>query len=295
MSVPDGWQVLADCPHCRVEAAIVEWMDPLHPPCTRGLPAELRCRCCGYERRTDADGTWVDVRAPSDLRDEARARAALARWSEEEGESDPEVFCVANLGGSEALVVALLVAGEPVPTTFDVIAFLFPTGGGGGGGAGRPLELEHQLPRVTDGWTDEVEVIPEVPEQPMDPRTPARVLVSVMVADGTLRAAERAFVVAFLEREGLAAMTPDDLRVWRAAELGPPPPPDLRDRLLEAAVHLMHLDRQREGSEWRVIRAFAKAWGVPDERLRAWDQGYDRKYTSAMTRLGLLIHRILRG
>ncbi len=289
----DAWQVLADCPHCRVEAAIVEWMDPLHAPCLRGVPAERRCRCCGLHERSDAAGTLGALSVPEDLRDGARARAALERWAAEEGEPELDVFCRANLGGSVDEVVALLAAGEVVPTTFDVIAFLFP--GGGGGGSGGPVGPEREVPRVIDGLADPSGsylasgAAPEV----MDRRTPARVLVSVMVADGSLRTAERTFVARFLEREGLPPMGPEDLRVWRPGELGAPPPPELRDRVLEAAVHLMHLDREREGSEWRVIRAFATAWGVTEDSLRGWDRGYDRRYTTAMTRLGLLVHALL--
>lgn len=323
MKVGEPWQVLADCPWCRTEGAVVEWMDPAHPASHLGIPAERRCRLCRFEERAD-DGGVVPrhpigaCRCPScdaplpedlrgacpscgwtprvarvadalDLRDAGRARQALVRWATEEGEPDLERFCLANMGVPVDEVVSRLVAGEGVGTTFDVIAFLFPGAGGAAGAA-------PDRPVVVDGRAAAPEAPAPVPrERPaeMDRRTPARVLVSVMVADGTLRSGERAFVLAFLEREGLPPMTADDLRVWRPSELGPPPPPPIRDRLLEAAVHLMHLDRERDGSEWRVIRTFARAWGVPDADLEAWDRRYDRRYGSPMARLGRLLDRLL--
>ncbi len=276
------WQVLADCPHCRTEAAVLELMDPLDPGCAAGVPSERRCRLCAW---TELRGRPVG--APEDLTDPDRARAALARWAAEDGEPDVDVFCTANLGGDAAHVVALLGRRDPVPTTFDVIAFLFP--GAGGGSVGRALD---HTP-IVDGLPGDAPVEAAPVAAPMDPRTPARLLVSVMVADGTLRSGERTFVLRFLEREGFPPLAPDDLRVWRPAELGPVPEPALRDRLLEAAVHLMHLDRERDGSEWTVVREFARAWGVPEATLAGWDRGYERRYASAMGRLARLLDRVL--
>jgi hypothetical protein len=89
------WQVLADCPHCRTEAAVIELMDPLDPLSADGVPTERRCRMCAW-----AEARGAAVAAPLDLADPERARAALRRWAEEDGEPDLEVFCLANLGGS---------------------------------------------------------------------------------------------------------------------------------------------------------------------------------------------------
>lgn len=281
MSAP--WQVLADCPHCRVEAAVLEWMDPAHPPCSQGLPEWRRCRLCGFEERTTPDGTWAAVAAPQDLRAAGAARAALARWAEAEGDPDVDAFCEGNFGAEAEEVVRRLVAGDAVASTFDVIAFLFPQAGA--------ATAAPERPRVTDGAEAVREAPPPRAVPDMDPRTPGRFLVSVMVADGQLRQGERAFVDAFVRRNELPPLTPDDLRVWRPMELGPPPPPALRDRLLEAAIHLMHLDRSRDGNEWRVVRAFASAWGVGEPALRRWDDEYSRRYSSVMQRLGALLGR----
>lgn len=281
MSRGAPWQVLADCPHCRTEAGVVELMDPNDPQCAAGIPSERRCRMCGWQE---------GVRPPANLRDASAALAALQAWAVEEGEPDVGVFARGSFGAEADEVVARLVRGDAVPTTFDVIAFLFPSGGAAS--IQRAVERTVVVDRAPETRAEPtLAVEPEV----TDPRTPARVLVSVMVADGTLRAGERRFIVQFLEREGLPPLAPDDLRVWRPSELGPVPEPAMRDRVLEAAVHLMHLDRERDGSEWRVVRTFARAWGVDDQRLDQWDRRYDRRYSSAMGRLGQLLVRLFGG
>ncbi len=325
MATGAPWQILCDCPHCHTEASVVEVMDPHHPACHLGHPIERRCRLCAWLMRAESEPfgarhpmsmgrcpactkalgeaarsgeapcphcgyspTLNEVHLPSDLTDATAALAALTRWATEEGEPDVESFCTANMGAPSAQVVAWLGAGEVVPTTFDVIAFLFPGGGGGGGAS--PVASATPTDRRRDSEPSSPGVAP-TPE-PMDPRTPARVLVSVMVADGALRAGEHTFVLRWLEREGLPAMESSDLRVWRPTELGTPPEPELRDRVLEAAVHLMHLDRQRDGSEWRVVEAFARAWGVDPHTLRAWDRRYDKRYRSPMRSLMAVLDRL---
>lgn len=318
----EPWHVLSDCPHCRTEAAVLEEMDPLHPACHLGVPARRHCRLCRWEeaaapepfrpRDPPASGrcpncrvplgqaarsgdapcpgcgyrpTLEPIRAPEDLQDVDRALWALRRWAQEEGE-DVDSFCQGNMGTAAAQVARALAEHQPVSTSFDVIAFLFP--GGAPRGAAQPPKRPSEVPTLVS------EVI-EVPRelQPMDPRTPGRLLVSVMVADGTLRASEQRFVQRWLERESLPAPEPGELRVWRPSELGAPPPEPIRDRLLEAAVHLMHLDRERDGSEWRVIVTFARAWGLDEATLASWDRRYGWRYTSLMARLGQALDRLL--
>lgn len=310
------YQVLTDCPHCKVEAAVVELMDPLHPACHLGLPAERHCRLCAWREKaadepftarlplhlgrcpacsrplTDAERASGHcphcdytprlevLHEPLDLTDAQVARDALMRWAVEEGEDDLEVFCQANLDGLDLdAVLERLATHTTLHTTFDAVAFLFPSAGGrkgsGGGGSvtGTPV-----VPTV-----DPEPIAKAAPE--MDPHTPARMLVSVMVADGELRAGEQRFVDSFLAREGLAPLPSRDLRVWRPHELGPVPDPALAARLVEACVHLCHLDQERDGSEWKLIVAYADALGVPRAQVEAWGRDYDRRYAPVMTRL----------
>ena len=50
-------------------------------------------------------------------------------------------------------------------------------------------------------------------------------------------------------------------------------------------MHLMHLDREPDGSERKVVTAYARAWGIPDSQLALWDKQYDRHYSNVMSRL----------
>jgi hypothetical protein len=268
----EPWQVLADCPHCRVEAAVVEWMDPTQPGCAEGVPAEAACRMCGW---TAIAGEQTV--APSDLRDPERARAALARWAAEDG-LDADAFARANMGLGAGEVVERLVRGEPVPTSFDVVAWLFPQSAGGTRAPG-VADI-----RVTDGGPPPLPAPAHPPPRPPDRRAPGRFLASVMLADGDLQSDELAWVSAWLARHTLPALDPADLRVWRPHELGHVAR-ELREPLIEAAAELAHLDRERDGSEWKVILAFARAWGVPDEKVRGWDRTYERRYGTSMSRL----------
>lgn len=304
------WQTLASCEHCRTESAVVEVFDPLMPSVHVGVPSERRCRLCGAHEVTQDDFApaqppgdrcprcstilsadsregrapcescgyqprLVRLAEPADLTDRERARAALAAWARDEGEEDPERFCLANLGMPVDAAVALLAEKQVVPTTFDVIAWLFPTTASGSGRTDG-----HAVPKVEAP----TELPPTQSEPPafVDPHVPARVLASVMLADGAIRKGEREFIRSWLDEEGLPQPRHEDLRVWRAPDLGAISDRRLRERLLEACVELVHLDGQRDDSEWRMIRDYARWWGVPEDRIGAWDKAYQAKYASPL-------------
>lgn len=324
------WQVLATCPHCRVEASVVQLMDPTHPATHLGRPTDQRCRLCGWATRaldepfaprmppsagrcpacnkalSEAARTGrgicphcrytprlLEVHAPMRLGSAAVALGALQRWALEDGEQDVERFCQAHMGLGAEAVVERLVRHEPVSTTFDVIAWLFPDGSAlsstpDEGPSARPVPIVDRAPAAPPSPS------PSPTSAALDPRVPARVLVSVMAADGLLRPGERRFVDAFLAHEGLEPLDPADLRIWRPHELPVPEDADLRARLLEACVHLMHLDHQRDGSEWKVIKAFAAAWGIAEDDLDTWDRSYDARYATVMSRLWRSLTNLVR-
>ena len=117
----DAYQVLSDCPHCRVEASVLQLMDPLHPACHLGRPVESRCRMCNWTEIAEDPGFSarfslasgrcpactkplgeaartgeapcphcdfaVEIRctqSPENLRDVDVARAAIQRWAIED-------------------------------------------------------------------------------------------------------------------------------------------------------------------------------------------------------------------
>jgi len=293
------WQIIADCPHCRTGGGLLQVMDPSHPACHLGVPQSSDCRMCGYSQGPEAaefqprdpigsnrcpacrkplqegaheshtcahcDYTVTLTRTPGlDLTDEQAIRSALTAWAKDEGLSLDEL-CEGSLNGSTEQVIGRYLGGEPVESTLDAIAFLFP-----GMAAGTAVGVQVQPSTETE--------VSSPPERISDSRAPARLLVSVMVADGQIRVGERAFVDAFLEREGLSPLSAPDLRPWRPHEVGPLLDQGLAERTIETAVALMHLDGERDGSELRIVRSFARSWGVPDAQLDRWNRTYDRRY-----------------
>lgn len=245
----DAFEILSDCPVCKVEAAVVELVDPGR---ASGVAVTARCRLCLREERL---GRLVhEGSVPRDL---DAARAALLRWASEEGESDLERFCEGSMGVGADEVARRLVGGEPVSTNFDALAWLF--GGMSGGGAEAPARAPTEAPA-------QVEAVIAAPA-PI-PFRPARALASVLLADGRARPAERALADRMLERAGYPPIQAEDMRVWRPSELGRPSEPG---PWIEALIRLVWADGQRDESEWRVLREIARAWAWPMARLERMD------------------------
>ena len=275
----EAFQILSDCPCCRVESAVVELLDP---SVAQGVAVEARCQLCGYLARL---GTVV---SPGErFQTAAAAEAALRRWAAAEGESDLEMFCVGALGGhSLAEVCDRLVRGEPIGTSFDVLAILFPGMAGTGGGGGGEGAAVFAPTASMDGFAPL-----EAPPRPVrwaSPRLVQRALAAVMLADGEVRPRERAFVDAYLSEAGLAALEEDDLQPWRPGDLGWPADPA---PVVGVMVELAYADRQRDASEWRVVREFARHWGYPLAALEKQGQLAEARVATAGQRLW----RALRG
>ncbi|MEZ4317513.1 MAG: hypothetical protein R3F61_08410 [Myxococcota bacterium] len=310
-----AWQVIADCAHCGTRGGVLQLMDPEHPACHLGVPASEECQMCGEHRsagepvlsprdpigsnrcpgcrkplsaasrdeaRCEACGftAEVTVRAGLDLSDAGAIRAGLERWAASEGVTIDEL-CESSLGGPTDAVVAKYLAREPVESSLDAIAFLFP-----GMAAGSALGANIEAP-------DAPKHAPVEQREP-DPRAAARLLVSVMVADGQIRAGERAFVDAFLVAHGLEPLAPSELRPWRPHEVGPIGSAELAEGAVRAAVELMHLDGERDGSELRIVRTFARAWGVTERDVEQWNRQYDRRYAPPLRVVWRALNRWVR-
>lgn len=244
-----------------------------------GAALEARCRLCSYyaelgeEREQGARFESV-----------FEVMAALDRWAEQDGEEDVRTFTAANFQGlAPEQVAERILAGLPVETGFDVIAWFFPNAGVGAvataaegteeAAALRPprasqqpapgvgLEKKSIAPmnfpiRMTRTADPERSLGPP----PADPMADGCALVAVVMADGVVTPAERKLLER-LSQELEAPLPPEgSWRVWRPQELGIPRDPPV---LLKAMRRLAMADGDVDGSEVRVIREYARAWQLP--------------------------------
>lgn len=266
-------QLMSDCPTCRIEGGVLELVDP-HGRIE--VSVEASCRLCGFRTEfgliQSAGQKFVAV--PDVV-------SALERWSKADGEPDTLLFTQVNMGGlTPAEVGHRVVRGERVETSFDVIAFLFPQAASGG------FQPDDRKPEVRA--VNEVRPMPEVAPTheyaapPWHPEHIARALVSVMVADGVVRASEKKFLTRMLAEWNAPALLEADYRVWRPQELGTPPEPE---RLLEVMRLMCIVDREADGTEVRILQEYSRAWGVPLNLGRLDRPGAIRGLVNAVVRL----------
>ncbi|AKF04099.1 hypothetical protein [Sandaracinus amylolyticus] len=294
----DAFEALSDCAACRVESSVVELIAARGGA---GVVLESKCRLCLREQR---EGALVFA-GERFAGDEAAARAALARWARSEGDDDVERFVQAHFAvvgpGVDAVgaIAARLARGEPVETSFDAIAWLFPGVGAIGGGGAPPARPEDDDARATTPFVRPApqesappvrrSVPPIIPtthesiplhKQPL--RVSARALCAVMLADGQASPADRAFLDATLRAWGHPPLRDDDLAVWRPHDLGWPHDPRA---VVDAMARLAFVDGERDTTEWRVAREFARAWGVPLEVLEALGLELEREHERGLRRV----------
>lgn len=273
--------VLSACPSCKVEAALLELFDPEQRV---GVALESQCRLCGYQAELG------EVKQPgAQFGSVFEVMAALDRWAEEDREEDVRAFTIHNFQGMTPEQVAdRILAGLPVETGFDVIAWLFPSSamamGAGERREPRPPEPERPpgmrpaLQKLSLQKPDPGEPAPirpqdlrirhtrsadaDAPPPPtaIDPLAPARALVSVMMADGQPHPAERRAVEALLKAGEHPALPEAEWRVYRPQEAGNP-----KDAaaIVAGMRRVAMSDGVVDGSEVRVIREYARAWQIP--------------------------------
>lgn len=312
----DAFQVLEDCPNCRVEGAVVGLVDPLE---AQGVTVVSTCRLCG---RKEMQGAVK--RAGRSFQTVGQVLRSMETWAANEGTPDLEEFCAANMCGLGPAEVAMQVLkGQKVHTSFDVVAFLFPGMGGGmgadpdadPGSAFDPYEPARSLDGLPFGWPDqEPEPVDELPigwpepddlpggwpvvprspgslptTPPAPGRTPVRALAAVVLADGIARPGELHFLDRFCQRGGYPPAGPEDMRPWRPNELARPDDPEA---VLDAMIALAHVDEEQDGSEWRVVREFARSWAFPLDELERRGERAQRETAPAMRRLFGALERL---
>ncbi len=253
---------------------MLELLDP-----SGKLPGSLegRCRLCGL--RTEYGQTVQPGRSFGGV-DEVIG--ALQVWSLGDGEPDVLLFTQVNMAGlTPAEVARRVLRGDRVETSFDVIAFLFPQAASGSG-----LQPDDRKPEIRA--VNAVAPMPSFPDVPeytqraFEPLDVARALVSVMVADGVVRASEKAFLARMLQEFKAPALVEGDYRVWRPQELGIPEDPK---RLFEVMRLMCLVDREVDGTEVRILQEYSRAWGVPLDMAQLDRPGAIRMFANSVLRL----------
>lgn len=125
------------------------------------------------------------------------------------------------------------------------------------------------------------------------PRAVVYPLLSVVAADGEIHPAERDLVDRFLKSEGLEPLRDDEVKVHHPSSVAHLVPKDRREAVVQLMCETATVDGMPDESERRVIRAYATAWNVPDEKVEFWMWGYESMSTSLVRQLWMKLRRFV--
>lgn len=282
-----AFEVRVDCPSCLVEGARIETWDADSRSFAFDLPESIRCRMCGHEAGIEHDeagarALLVDRVAARSFVALADLEAALGTWAVEEGlTSHGDLLDAFFVLRTSADIFSAVQRRERVETTFDVADYLFSSGAGGGGGGGGTVAMISK---------DEDHPVLSRPSMPMSirpmasPREELLAIAAVAAADGEASADDLVALQRAADKRGVMPLSPDEIRVWRPNEIPPPSTLVDRERVLEEMFQTGWSDGQMDESELRVIRDFARAWGIDPERLREWTELYSLGDSNAVER-----------
>ncbi|MDB4944410.1 MAG: hypothetical protein JWP97_3944 [Labilithrix sp.] len=268
-----------------------------------------RCAACG------ATAALHEVTPGATLDSPEALASALEQWAAREGwRSGRELAEAVFVDPDHASLLLRLRRGEPLeiveegngrlgtplPPIPPPLAPLPPPGSGLLPNANPdPAPVIRFLPTPPAGTVVPLEMIaPESrpsgpPPRSAPPRAIVYPLVSVIVADGVVHPAERALVDRFLESEGLAPLTEDELRVHPPEEVAHLVPEGRRETVVQLMCETAVVDGKADESERRVIRAYAAAWGVPARKVDYWMWGYESTSTSFVRQLWMKLRRLV--
>lgn len=258
------------------------------PRCAAALRPEdrdtRRCPTCGLMAR-------AQITAPHRVMTDLETLvAALGAWAAEEGCQDHRELLETSFGDlSPEEMLAQMQRGERVESSFDVLGFLFSHIGGGGAASGaRASSGEEEGEAVLDprahwGYAPTSRIALPSGRAP-NLRNRALALISVMAIDGEARERERRYINDYLKAEGLAPLEDGEVRVRRPHEVGPVGSLTDREALIEHMLTLAHIDDEQDESELRLIREFARHWGVDPARIDDWVARYEARHVSFTTR-----------
>ncbi|HVJ90303.1 MAG TPA: hypothetical protein VM580_10905, partial [Labilithrix sp.] len=114
-----------------------------------------------------------------------------------------------------------------------------------------------------------------------------------IAADGEIHPEERALIDRFLVSEGLPPLAEHEFSVHHPSEVAHLVPRERREEVVKLMCESASIDGMPDESERRVIRAYASAWNVDDEKLDFWMWGYEAMNTSLARQLFLKIRRFI--
>lgn len=151
-----------------------------------------------------------------------------------------------------------------------------------------PLPIPPSRPSAAASRPQDEAAPPSAP-----PRSIVYPLVSVIAADGEVHPGERAVVDKFLASEGLSPLSEEECKVHAPADVAHLIPREKREAVIQLMCETAMIDGMPDASELRVIRAYAAAWNVPDEKLELWIWAYENANSSAIRQLWLKIRRFV--
>lgn len=279
---------------------------------------DRRCQKCG------ATATAVLIAPAATLESELALVAALDAWAAREQWASREAlavstFCDPDLGS----LLVRLQRGEPLEVVADPFANMGVRTTGGrdkkepatavaqaaqaAAPAARPAAIFVPPPALVSpdatatmtsagnsGAVVDPPPIP-LPRPPLSapPRAIVYPLVSVVAADGEIHPAERMLVDKFLESEGLAPLQDDEFRVHHPTEVAHLVPKERREMVVQLMCETATVDGMPDESERRVIRAYAAAWNVSDEKVEFWMWGYESMSTGLVRQLWMKLRRFV--
>lgn len=280
-----AFEIRVDCASCSVEGTRIETWDSDSPLGLRGVPESVVCRFCGHAAEGvmgPAGQAGLEERAPpGPPRDEAAILGVLERWARDEGLASAQDLVDAYFVlPTTAEVVAALLRGEKIETTFDVADYLFSGGAAGGGATAGPsiMRDEAEAPR-TQRVPKPISI-----QRLGGPRDELLALAAVAAADGEASPDDKQALARAADKRGIPRLDVDDVRVRRPNEIDPPPTLVDRERVLEEMFQMAWSDGQLDESEMRVIREFSRAWGIDPARLTEWTELYSFGESGAIER-----------
>ena len=262
------------------------------PACHEPMGPEVvdthRCEHCGAV-------AWLARRHPAvDLGNLTLVRERLVHMADALGHQSAEHLLRDHFGSDEDALFAALQRKERIETVADPFAAR-------GASGRRPSEPKAKAPAVSSGRR----ALPSVPKaaesgpalsQPPNSAPPRAIvypLVSVVAADGELHPREREIVDTFLLSEGLAPLSDHEFMVHAPSAVSRYIPAARREALLQLMCETAAIDGMPDAAEVRVIRAYASAWHISEERVDFWLWGYENVHASGVRQLWLRLRRFV--